>query len=98
MTDLKSRTPGMLDEASRAFVERVARRRNGIGATASDLNRPANTADPDPEINDTSLPLDSGDDGAISEATRDIDNGRENSPDGNNPNDAGEDETVTRDI
>ncbi len=94
--DLKTRTPGPLDPASRAFVDRVASRREGIGGTSSDLNRPSDTADPDPEIDDASLPLDSRSDGTVSQSNRDLDNGDGEQPDGNNPDDAGEDESTVR--
>lgn len=94
--DLKTRTPGPLDPASRAFVDRVSSRREGIGGTSSDLNRPSDTADPDPEIDDASLPLDNRSDGTVSQANRDIDNDDDGQPDGNNPDDAGEDESVVR--
>lgn len=95
--DLKSRTPGPLDDASRAFVDRVASRGEGIGGTSSDLNRAADTPDPDPEIDDTSLPLDNRSDGTVSQSTDDIDDDRDDQPDSNNPDDAGEDESVVRD-
>ncbi len=91
--DLKSRTPGPLDDASRAFVDRVARRGEGIGGTSSDLNRPSDTADPDAEIDDTSLPLDNRSDGTVSQSADDIEDGADDQPDSDNPDDAGEDET-----
>lgn len=94
--DLKSRTSGPLDAASHDFVDRVSQRKEGIGGTASDLNRPSDTADPDAEIDDTSLPLDNRSDGTVSQAGQDVDNGDEDRPDANNPDDAGEDESVVR--
>ncbi len=90
--DLKSRTPGALDDASRAFVDRVANRGEGIGGTSSDLNRPDDTADPDPEIDDTGLPLDQRSDGSVEDAATDLDDDRDSQPDSENPNDAGENE------
>ncbi len=94
--DLKSRTPGSLDPASRAFVDRVSSRGEGIGGTSSDLNRPSDTADPDAEIDDTSLPLDNRSDGSVTQSGEDVDNGADDQPDGNNPDDTGEDESSLR--
>lgn len=94
--DLKSRTPGPINEASRPFVDRIARRDEGIGGTSSDLNRPMTTADPDPEIDDTSLPLDNRSDGSVAQSEEDIDDDRADQPESNNPDDAAEDETVVR--
>ena len=94
--DLKSRTPGPLDPASRAFVDRVSSRKEGIGGTASDLNRPSDTVDPDPEIDDASLPLDNRSDGTVNQAVEDVDNDAEDQPGSNNPDDAGEDESEVR--
>jgi hypothetical protein len=94
--DLKSRTPGPLDDASRTFADRVASRGEGMGGTSSDLNRPSDTADPDPEIDDTSLPLDNRSDGTVTQAVEDVDDGDESQPQANNPDDAGEDESVVR--
>ena len=94
--DLKSRTPGPLDPASRAFVDRVSSRREGIGGTSSDLNRPSDTVDPDPEIDDTSLPLDNRSDGTVTQSIDDGDNGADDRPESNNPDDDGEDESVVR--
>ena len=91
--DLKSRTPGPLDADARAFVDRVASRKEGIGGTSSDLNRPSDTADPDAEIDDTSLPLDNRSDGTVSQSVHDVENGDADQPDGENPDDAGEDES-----
>ncbi len=88
--DLKSRTPGPLDEASRAFVDRVAGRGEGIGGTSSDVNRPADAADSDPEIDDTGLPLDQRSDGSVEDAATDLEGGRDGQPDSDNPDDAGE--------
>ena len=94
--DLKSPTPGPLDGASRRFAERVSSRGEGIGGTASDLNRPSDTADPDPEIDDTSLPLDNRSDGTVTQSVKDIDDGDDNRPGSNNPDDTGEDESEVR--
>ena len=91
--DLKTSTPGPLDPASRAFVDRVAARKEGIGGTSSDLNRPSDIADPDPEIDDTSLPLDNRSDGTVTRSVEDIDDGDDDQPESNNPDDAGEDES-----
>ncbi len=94
--DLKSRTPGPLDADARAFADRVSSRKEGIGGTSSDLNRPSGTADPDAEIDDTFLPLDNRSDGTVSQSVRDVENGDADQPDGDNPDDAGEDESVVR--
>ena len=94
--DLKSRMPGPLDEASRTFADRVSSRGEGIGGTSSDLNRPSDTADPDPEIDDASLPLDNRSDGSVTQAVEDVDDGDESQPEANNPDDTGEDESVVR--
>jgi len=94
--DLKSRTPGALDPASRAFADRVSSRKEGIGGTSSDLNRPSDTADPDPEIDDSTLPLDNRSDGTVTQAAEDVDDGDDGRPEANNPDDTGEDESVVR--
>lgn len=85
--DLKSKTPGPLDEASRAFVDRVASR--GTRDESSD------NPDPDPEIDDTHLPLDDGSDPhrSVDQASRDVRGRSSRQPDSDNLNDVGEDET-----
>ena len=94
--DLKSRAPGALDEASRAFADRVSSRGEGIGGTSSDLNRPSGAADPDSEIDDAALPLDNRGDDSVEQSVTDVDDGDEDQPEGNSPDDAGEDESVVR--
>lgn len=83
--DLKSRTPGPLDEASRQFVDRVASRGQRDLSTEE--------GDPGSEIDDTALPLDDSDDVPVNSAVSDIEGDRDDQPGGNNSNDEGEDET-----
>ena len=83
--DLKSRTPGPLDAASRQFADRVASRGQRDQSTEE--------GDPGAEIDDTSLPLDDNDDVPANAAADDIDGDRDDQPGSNNANDEGEDET-----
>ncbi len=83
--DLKSRTPGPLDEASRQFVDRIASR--------DQRDQSPEDGDPGSEIDDTRLPLDDNDDVPANAAADDIDGGRDDQPGSNNSNDEGEDET-----
>jgi hypothetical protein len=86
--DLNSKTPGPLDEASRAFVQRVANR--------GDRDESPENPDPDPEINETVLPLDDDDpQDSVDQADRDTEGGSTGRPDSGNLNDYGEDETST---
>ena len=84
--DLKSRTPGPLDPASQAFVERVRQRQQHEDLTGTDT-----------EIDDTSLPLDDrGSDlaGTREQAGKDLEQDATDRPDSDNPDDAGEDEST----
>jgi hypothetical protein len=84
--DLKSRVPGPLDAASRAFVDRVGSRGRRDQST--------DEGDPGSEIDDTALPLDNGDPLGTVEASVNDTQGREgDQPDRDNPNDLGEDTT-----
>ncbi|HWU49317.1 MAG TPA: hypothetical protein VN042_05540 [Asticcacaulis sp.] len=57
---------------------------------------PLNDAAPDPEIDDTGLPLANRSDGSVTQAAEDIDGLDDNQPDSNNANDVGEDENIVR--
>lgn len=83
--DLKSRTPGPLDDASRVFVDRVGSR--------SQRDQSTEAGDPGSEIDDTRLPLEDNDNAPVNSAVSDIDGDRDDQPDSNNSNDEGEDET-----
>lgn len=85
--DLKSTVPGPLDEASRAFVDRVGSR--GLRDQSTE------EGDPGSEIDDTSLPLDDRDGAAVDSAADDVDGQRDDQPESNNSNNEGEDETST---
>ncbi|MGN6422295.1 MAG: hypothetical protein ACTHLA_03190 [Asticcacaulis sp.] len=92
--DLKSRTPGALNAAAHEFVKRVADRDEAIGNESSNYSRGDEA--PDPDINDTGLPLDNRGDGSVDRAAEDIDEGDDNQPESNNPDDIGEDESIVR--
>ena len=92
--DLKSRTPGPLNDAARNFVKRVADRDEAIGSESSVYNRGDDATDP--EMNDTGLPLDNRRDGSVARAAEDIDEGDDNQPESNNADDIGEDESIVR--
>jgi hypothetical protein len=83
--DLKSTVPGPLDDASRAFVDRVGSR--------SQRDQSTEEGDPGNEIDDTTLPLEDGDDLPVNSAVSDIEGERDDQPASNNSNDEGEDET-----
>lgn len=82
--DLKSRTPGPLDDDSRAFVDRIASRGQ------RDIS--PEEGDPGSEIDETALPLD-GSAEAADLAVTDIQGDDDDQPDSDNSNDEGEDET-----
>lgn len=88
--DLKSKTPGPLDDASRAFADRVGSR----GKRDENLDAP----DPGNEIDDTELPLDdAGNDPlrSVDQSADDIEGNRPGQPGSDNDNDVGEDETTS---
>ncbi len=91
--DLKSRTPGPLDDASRRFVERV-RDRGQPDAGGDTPDAIADNTGVGEELpGDALLPLDDrGSDDGLDQASRDVDGGDPQAPDANNPNDLGEDE------
>jgi hypothetical protein len=83
--DLKSRVPGPLDDASRAFVDRVGSRGQRDLSTEE--------GDPGSEIDETSLPLEDSVDTPADDAVNDVEGERDDQPSSNNSNDEGEDET-----